>query len=78
MSMRVVSAGLWFAVALYAGSLSSGLAGTPELLGPVLGALSATLILANPVARLAGRRKAAVGGSFVVDRLPEQARRVTS
>jgi hypothetical protein len=78
MNKRVVSAGLWFAVALYAGSLSSGLAGTPELLGPVLGTLSATLILANPVARFAGSRKAPVGGAIVVDRLPERARRVAS
>jgi hypothetical protein len=56
MATRILSAGLWFLTAIYAGSLLHGIAGTPELLGPVVGITSAGLIVARPLRRPATRR----------------------
>jgi hypothetical protein len=56
MAMRFLSAGLWLLSALYAGSLLHGVAGTPELLGPVVGLTSAGLIVARPLRRPATGR----------------------
>lgn len=56
MTTRILSAGLWLLTALYAGSMLHGIAGTHELVGPVLGLTSAGLIVARPLRRPASRR----------------------
>jgi hypothetical protein len=56
MHIRLLSAGLWFIAAVYAGSILHGISGMHELVGPIVGLTSAVLILADPFRRLAVRR----------------------
>ena len=51
MYTRLLSAGLWFFAAVYAGSILHGVAGVPELVGPLLGLTSAGLIVFVPTRR---------------------------
>jgi hypothetical protein len=53
MRTRLVAAGLWFLAALYAGSTLHGITGLHDLVGPVIGLMSAILIVADPFRRLA-------------------------
>jgi hypothetical protein len=55
MYTRLLSAGLWFLVAAYAGSILHGIAGLNELVGPLVGLVTASLIVANPFHRNAAR-----------------------
>jgi hypothetical protein len=55
MYMRLFSGGLWFLVAAYAGSILHGIVGTNELVGPLIGLFTATLIVADPLHRKAAR-----------------------
>jgi hypothetical protein len=55
MSKRLISAGLWFFVAAYAGSILHGMAGVHALVGPLVGLATAGLIVANPFHHLAAR-----------------------
>lgn len=55
MYMRLLSAGLWFLVAAYAGSILHGIAGLNELVGPLVGLFTAGVIVANPFHRTATR-----------------------
>jgi hypothetical protein len=61
MNKRLFSAGLWSFAALYAGSVLHGVAGTSELLGPIVGLTTAAVIVSNPVARLNAARTTRVG-----------------
>ena len=56
MHIRLLSAGLWFVAAVYAGSILHGISGMHELVGPIVGLTSAALIVADPFRRLAARR----------------------
>jgi len=56
MHIRLLSAGLWFVAAVYAGSILHGISGMHELVGPIVGLTSAALIIADPFRRLAARR----------------------
>jgi hypothetical protein len=58
MGTRVVAATLWFATALYAGSMLHGIAGLNEFVGAFIGLMSAALIVADPFHRLASDRDA--------------------
>jgi hypothetical protein len=55
MYTRLLSAGLWFFAAVYAGSILHGVAGVPELVGPLVGLTSAGLIVAAPLRRDAAK-----------------------
>ena len=55
MYTRVLSAGLWFFAALYAGSMLHGVVGVHELVGPLVGLTTACLIIADPVHRFAAK-----------------------
>lgn len=55
MFTRLLSAGLWFLAAVYAGSILHGVAGVPELVGPLVGLTSAGLIVAVPLRRRAAK-----------------------
>jgi hypothetical protein len=55
MYRRLLSAGLWFLVAAYAGSILHGIAGLNELVGPLVGLATASLIVADPLHRNATR-----------------------
>lgn len=55
MNKRLISAGLWFIAAVYAGSILHGIAGINELAGPLFGLMSASLIVADPFRRLTAR-----------------------
>lgn len=55
MYTRLLSAGLWFFAAVYAGSMLHGVAGVHELVGPLVGLMTAGLIIADPVHRLAAK-----------------------
>lgn len=55
MYTRLLSAGLWFFAAVYAGSILHGVAGVPELVGPLVGFTSAGLIVAVPSRRHAAK-----------------------
>jgi hypothetical protein len=55
MYRRLLSAGLWFLVAAYAGSILHGIAGMSELVGPLVGLATASLIVADPLHRTATR-----------------------
>ena len=55
MYMRLLSAGLWFLVAAYAGSILQGITGLNELVGPLVGLFTAALIVADPLHRNATR-----------------------
>lgn len=56
MHIRLLSAGLWFFAAAYAGSILHGISGMHELVGPIVGLTSAVLIVADPFRRLSARR----------------------
>jgi hypothetical protein len=51
MYTRLLSAGLWFLVAAYAGSMLHGIAGLNALVGPLVGLFTASLIVADPFHR---------------------------
>lgn len=51
MYTRLLSAGLWFFAAVYAGSILHGVAGVPELVGPLVGLTTAGLIVVVPTRR---------------------------
>jgi uncharacterized membrane protein len=55
MNKRLLSGGLWFLVAAYAGSILHGMAGVNELVGPLVGVATASLIVADPFHRNAIR-----------------------
>ena len=55
MYTRLLSAGLWFFAAVYAGSILHGIAGVPELVGPLVGLTTAGLIVAVPSRRRAAK-----------------------
>ena len=55
MYTRLLSAGLWFFAAIYAGSILHGVAGVHELVGPLVGLTSAGLIVAVPMRRQAAK-----------------------
>jgi hypothetical protein len=55
MNKRLLSGGLWFLVAAYAGSILHGMAGVNELVGPLVGVATASLIVADPFHRNATR-----------------------
>jgi hypothetical protein len=59
MYIRLLSAGLWFLVAAYAGSILHGIAGLSELVGPLVGLATAAVIVADPFHRYAPRPVAA-------------------
>ena len=56
MNIRLISAGLWFLAAAYAGSILHGIAGVHELVGPVVGLTTGALIVADPFHRFATGR----------------------
>jgi hypothetical protein len=56
MITRLLSAGLWFFAAVYAGSMLHGIVGVSELVGPVVGLTTAILIIVEPYRRLAAGR----------------------
>jgi hypothetical protein len=51
MYTRLLSAGLWFFAAVYAGSMLHGVVGVHELVGPLAGLMTAGLIIADPFHR---------------------------
>jgi hypothetical protein len=51
MNKRILSAGLWLFVSLYAGAILHETVGLHELVGPVLGFVTAGAILATGMAR---------------------------
>jgi hypothetical protein len=55
MYTRLLSAGLWFFAAVYAGSILHGIVGVPELVGPLVGLTTAGLIVAAPLRRHAAK-----------------------
>jgi hypothetical protein len=55
MYWRLLSGGLWFLVAAYAGSILHGIAGLSDLVGPLVGLATASLIVADPFHRSATR-----------------------
>ena len=52
MYKRLLAAGLWLLAALYAGSMLHAIIGVHELVGPVIGLMSASLIVVDPFHRL--------------------------
>ena len=44
MKKRVVTVVLWFYVVWYAAAMASGIVGYPEALGPIIGAIAATVV----------------------------------
>jgi hypothetical protein len=55
MVTRLLSAGLWFVAAVYAGNMLHGVVGLSELVGPIVGFTTAGLIVADPVHRFAAK-----------------------
>lgn len=55
MYTRLLSAGLWFFAAVYAGSILHGVSGVPELVGPLVGLTTAGLIVIVPTRRHAAK-----------------------
>ena len=74
MNIRLISAGLWFLAAAYAGSMLHGIAGVHELVGPVVGLTTALLIVADPFRRLeAGRVSAPVRQATITPQVLSEA-----
>jgi phosphate/sulfate permease len=72
MHIRLLSAGLWFITAVYAGSILHGISGMHELVGPIVGLTSAALIVADPFRRLAARRVSVAATAPVTGALQTQ------
>jgi hypothetical protein len=58
MHTRIAIAGLWFLAAAYAGSILHAIVGIDPVVGPLVGSLSAALIIGAPLARGVGDRVA--------------------
>ena len=67
MKKRIVSAFLWFYVGWYAGALIADIVGISPVLGPLLGAAAAALIVGDP------RRLIWTARPVTRDNLPEPA-----
>lgn len=65
MITRLLAAGLWLFGAIYAGSMLHGIAGVSEFVGPVVGLMTAVLIVAEPHRRVGPRRIVLPAGQAV-------------
>jgi hypothetical protein len=74
MNSRFLVAGLWFVAAAYSGSMLHAIVGTPDVVGPIIGIVTAALVVAKPFRRAtASRVDALAGQALVPDRLSEPA-----
>ncbi len=72
MYTRLLSAGLWFFAAVYAGSILHGVAGVPEFVGPLVGLTTAGLIVAAQLHRRAARPAALAPAGLATGAVPTQ------